>query len=101
MCESSVFPLGFAKTSTPQDLTAHQRQSGMTSQLKSKEALQSSCISDLLYKLSTQAVTSTGLAPEITCKRVFAKRSLTVAEGAVWEVAQKYVRVTQKLLHDM
>lgn len=67
----------------------HQQQSGMTSQLKSKEALQSSCISDLLHKLSTQAVTSTGLAPQIKWKRVFGKRSLTDAEGAVCEIAHK------------
>lgn len=52
--------------------------SGLTSQLKSKQALQSSCISDLLYKLSTQALTSTGLAPQIQCKRVFTKRSLVL-----------------------
>lgn len=52
----------FAKTPTSQVLTVHQHQRGMTVK-KNKEALQSSCISDLFYKRSAQAVTCTGLSP--------------------------------------
>lgn len=75
MCIPSVLRnKPFAKTSTsPASATEwHDRQQNP------KEPLQSSCISDLLYKLSTQAVTSTGLTPQINCKRVFAKRSLAL-----------------------
>lgn len=68
----------FAKTSWSQALIMHQQQSGTKVRKETKETLQSSCISDLSSKLSTQAVTGAGLAPQINYKWVFAKRSLAL-----------------------
>lgn len=68
----------FSKTTMSKALTVHQQQSGMTVDKKAKGHFSQVASLISLYKLSTQAVTSTGLTPKINCKRVFAERSLAL-----------------------
>lgn len=92
MCMSlSIMKLAFAENSHVTCFDHASSTEWHDSQLKNREALQSSSISDLFYKLSTQAVTSTGLPTQINCIRVFAKRSLALL------LKKRFVKSHQKM----
>lgn len=93
MYSLSVMKQAFAKTSTSRAFDNASATEWHDSQQKPKEALQSSYISDVLYELSTQAVTSAGLTPQINCKRVFAKRSLALL------LSEQFVKTRQQKKH--